>query len=162
MRTGSLLRRKKKQSLGLNTPFCVVSDAQVRDLLAQVRLSHVEELLESFDTPYGHEWQKLLSPGEQQRLMFARVLYWHPRYAGKRETKLYIKGCPGVLQLTLFALVLDEATSAMDPDTEAHLYRLLVESGITVISVSHHPSVIEYHKRIIALDGMGGYDIRHV
>ncbi|ORY94202.1 ABC transporter transmembrane region 2-domain-containing protein [Syncephalastrum racemosum] len=116
-----------------------LSDAQVRDLLTKVRLSHVEELLESFDTPYGHEWQKLLSPGEQQRLMFARVLFWRPRYA-----------------------VLDEATSAMDPDTEAHLYQLLVTSGITVVSVSHHPSVIEYHKRIIALDGMGGYEIRDV
>lgn len=49
-----------------------------------VRLGHLSELIQSYDTPYGQEWNKLLSPGEQQRLIFARVFYWKPRFAGNK------------------------------------------------------------------------------
>ena len=48
-------------------------------------MSHLEEMMESFDARFGEEWQKMLSPGEQQRLMFTRILYWRPRFAGKYE-----------------------------------------------------------------------------
>lgn len=61
----------------------IVPDRIVRDLLRQVRLEHLEMLIESFDTPYAQEWSKLLSPGEQQRLVFTRILYKRPQFAGK-------------------------------------------------------------------------------
>lgn len=56
-------------------------------------------------------------------------------------------------------IVLDEATSAMDKDTEDYLYEALIHMGTSVISVSHHPNVIDYHNTIVRLDGQGGYTI---
>ena len=32
---------------------------------------------------YGQEWNTMLSPGEQQKLAFARLFYWKPVFAGK-------------------------------------------------------------------------------
>ena len=46
-------------------------------------------MIQSFDARFGEEWQKMLSPGEQQRLMFTRILYWKPRFAGKKKKKLF-------------------------------------------------------------------------
>ncbi|KAI8887908.1 ATP-binding cassette sub-family D member 4, partial [Backusella circina FSU 941] len=113
-----------------------VSDEQIVDLLEKLRLSHLSGLIQSYDTVYGQEWFKFLSPGEQQRLVFARVLFWNPRFA-----------------------VLDEATSSIDKDTEEYLYKLLMESGTTVISVSHHTNVVRFHHVIVKLDGAGHYTI---
>ncbi|HEX4571153.1 MAG TPA: ABC transporter ATP-binding protein/permease, partial [Dongiaceae bacterium] len=52
----------------------------------------------------SHQWDRRMSPGEQQRLAFARALLQRPDW-----------------------LFLDEATSALDPETEAALYKLLIE-----------------------------------
>lgn len=106
--------------------------------MEKVRLSHLSGLIQSYDTVYTQEWSKFLSPGEQQRLVFARIFYWKPRFA-----------------------VLDEATSAMDKETEEHLYQSLIDLGTTVISVSHHPNVVEFHDTIVRLDGQGGYTVEH-
>lgn len=58
-------------------------------------------------------------------------------------------------------IVLDEATSAMDKETEDYLYQALINLGTSVISVSHHPNVIDYHNVIVRLDGQGGYTIEN-
>ncbi|CAO3629097.1 unnamed protein product [Mucor fragilis] len=118
------------------TPAAKITDQEIVQLLQKVRLSHLSGLVKSYDTVYGQEWSKMLSPGEQQRLVFARIFYWKPRFA-----------------------VLDEATSAMDKDTEDYLYEALINMGTSVISVSHHPNVIDYHNTIVRLDGQGGYSI---
>ncbi|KAL9548323.1 hypothetical protein MBANPS3_005729 [Mucor bainieri] len=120
------------------TPAAKITDQEIVQLLQMVRLSHLSGLVKSYDTVYGQEWSKMLSPGEQQRLVFARIFYWKPRFA-----------------------VLDEATSAMDKDTEDYLYEALINMGTSVISVSHHPNVIEYHSTIVRLDGQGGYTIEN-
>lgn len=104
--------------------------------MEKVRLSHLSGLIQSYDTSYSQEWNKFLSPGEQQRLVFARIFYWKPRFA-----------------------ILDEATSAMDKETEEHLYRSLIDLGTTVISISHNNNVIEMHDTLVRLDGQGGYTI---
>ncbi|KAI8367703.1 ATP-binding cassette sub-family D member 4-like protein [Radiomyces spectabilis] len=113
-----------------------ISDDEVRSLLEQVHLPHLEYLVDSFDTCYGPQWSKMLSPGEQQRLVFARILYWKPTFAA-----------------------LDEAMSGMDNATEAYLYRLIIDMGVTVISVSHHRDMIQFHRQLVEMDGQGGYQI---
>ncbi|CAO0791456.1 unnamed protein product [Mucor circinelloides] len=120
------------------TPATKITDQEIVQLLQKVRLSHLSGLVQSYDTVYGQEWSKMLSPGEQQRLVFARIFYWKPRFA-----------------------VLDEATSAMDKETEDYLYQALINLGTSVISVSHHPNVIDYHNVIVRLDGQGGYTIEN-
>jgi len=69
-------------------------------------------------------WGRRLSPGEQQRLGFARALLHRPDW-----------------------LFLDEATSALDSDMERELYdRLFSElAGTTVVSIAHREQVAEHH-----------------
>ena len=77
---------------------------------------------------------RVLSGGESQRLAIARVLIGKPRYA-----------------------VLDEATSALDAENEAQMYEALGALGITLVSVTHHPGVLKYHKQVLELVGDGGW-----
>ncbi|MGO8952788.1 MAG: ABC transporter ATP-binding protein/permease [Rhodomicrobium sp.] len=74
-------------------------------------------------------WALQLSPGEQQRLAFARALLLRPSW-----------------------LFLDEATSALDEDSEAILYALILETlrGCAVISVAHRRSIARFHDRQLA------------
>jgi putative ATP-binding cassette transporter len=71
-----------------------------------------------------------LSPGEQQRLAVARALLNRPQW-----------------------LFLDEATAALDADTEDYLYRLLRERlpETTLISIAHRSHVAEHHRRRMTL-----------
>jgi putative ATP-binding cassette transporter len=84
------------------------------------RLAHLAGRLDDADN-----WSQRLSPGEQQRLAFVRVLLIRPD--------------------TVF---LDEATSAMDGDTEAALYSLLADelAGSTIVSIAHRETVARYHE----------------
>jgi putative ATP-binding cassette transporter len=81
-----------------------------------------------------HEWAKLLSLGEPQRLAFARVLLAEPRYA-----------------------MLDEASSALDAPNEALLYGQLADSGITPVSVSHRPWLLRFHHQVLDMPGDGSW-----
>jgi putative ATP-binding cassette transporter len=76
------------------------------------------------------DWASMLSPGEQQRLAFARILVNHPRY-----------------------VFLDEATAALDIANQERLYHILRSMKLTFISVSHSPLLVGYHDRILELTG---------
>ncbi|KAI7902855.1 ATP-binding cassette sub-family D member 4 [Cokeromyces recurvatus] len=114
-----------------------ITDEDIVYLLEKVHLNRLSGLIQSYDTVYSQqEWnKKLLSPGEQQRFMFARLFYWKPRFA-----------------------VLDEATSAMDKEMANNLYKTLM-CTTTVISVSHRPEIIDLHRILVHLDGNGGYTV---
>jgi vitamin B12/bleomycin/antimicrobial peptide transport system ATP-binding/permease protein len=75
-------------------------------------------------------WNRMLSPGEQQRLGIARALLVAPDY-----------------------LLLDEATAALDDAAEGALYRLLAERlrGTTIISIGHRTTLNVFHRRHLAL-----------
>ncbi|MGB8699735.1 MAG: ATP-binding cassette domain-containing protein [Thermosynechococcaceae cyanobacterium] len=70
----------------------------------------------------------MLSLGEQQRLIFARLLLNQPTFA-----------------------ILDEATSALDIYNEALLYEQLQSTNITFLSVGHRPTLNRYHSSILSL-----------
>ena len=80
------------------------------------------------------DWARMLSPGEQQRIAFARVLLTRP-----------------------VAVFLDEASSALDEGLELTLYQLLRTElpGTTVVSVSHRRSVEQFHRHRLELLGDG-------
>jgi putative ATP-binding cassette transporter len=75
-------------------------------------------------------WSQRLSPGEQQRLAFARILLLQPSL-----------------------LFLDEATSALDEQSEANLYSLLRAAAWrpTIVSVAHRTSLRAFHDRVLDL-----------
>ncbi|KAJ2162647.1 hypothetical protein GGF46_000520 [Coemansia sp. RSA 552] len=117
----------------------VCTDDELRQLLETVGLGHLEQRLgwRGYDQPYSVQaWQRLLSPGEQQKLSVARVLFQRPTFAA-----------------------LDECTSAVDAATEAQLSRALVDAGITLVSVSHHEALAEFHRWRLRLDGRGGHEL---
>ena len=47
----------------------------------------------------------------------------------------------------------------MDTNAETHLYNILSEMNISIISISHHVNIINYHNKIVTLDGLGGYKV---
>ena len=82
----------------------------------------------------GQTWALQLSPGEQQRIAFARVLVQKPDW-----------------------LFLDEATSAVDEATEANLYRLVRErlAKTTVFSIGHRATLRPFHARLLEVQPSG-------
>ena len=59
----------------------------------------------------------------------------------------------------LFA-ILDECTSNVSLDIEKTAYEKLVESGITLITVTHRESLMKYHDNILFIDGNGGWEFK--
>jgi putative ATP-binding cassette transporter len=102
-----------------------VDGATLQEALEAVGLPELAGRLEEA----GH-WALQLSPGEQQRIAFARALVQKPDW-----------------------LFLDEATSALDEPTEARLYRLVRERlpGTAVFSVGHRGTLSPFHARQLAV-----------
>jgi putative ATP-binding cassette transporter len=111
-----------------------LSDAQLLAILEEVHLPRLAERMGGLDAV--HDWEKLLSIGEQQRLAFARVLVHEP----------------GIV-------ILDEATSALDSGNEASLYARLRANGTTLISIAHRPAVLRHHTHVLHLMGDGGWEM---
>jgi ABC-type uncharacterized transport system fused permease/ATPase subunit len=61
-----------------------VTNSDIMRLLKLVRLESLADTLENdFDQVLTLDWSKMLSPGEQQKLAFARLFYARPMFAGK-------------------------------------------------------------------------------
>jgi putative ATP-binding cassette transporter len=106
-------------------------DQRLRDVLTQVSLAHLRNRLCE-----EQDWAKVLSPGEQQRVAFARVILHRPD-----------------------AVFLDEATSAVEEDLEFALYELLRTElpDTIVVSVGHHGAVEQHHGKHLTLLGGGAW-----
>jgi ATP-binding cassette subfamily D (ALD) long-chain fatty acid import protein len=51
--------------------------------------------------------------------------------------------------------VLDEATSHVPPELEMRMMEHATDLGITLLTVSHRPSLWQYHTNILQYDGLG-------
>jgi putative ATP-binding cassette transporter len=111
-------------------------DDAARSALETVSLGHLGSRLDEVA-----DWAKVLSPGEQQRIAFARVLLAEPK-----------------------AIFLDEATSALDEGQEFALYRALRTRlpDCIVVSVSHRPTLDQHHDRRLELLGDGAWRLESV
>lgn len=112
------------------------SDDQLRAMLTKVALPHLVSRLDE-----EQDWVKVLSPGEQQRAAFARILLTKPK-----------------------AVFLDEATSALDVGLETMLYQLVREElpDTILVSVAHRGTVISLHEQELALLGEGRWRLTPV
>jgi putative ATP-binding cassette transporter len=119
-------------------PVGGLDDETLREALVAVGLRELAGRL----SETGH-WALQLSPGEQQRIAFARALVQKPDW-----------------------LFLDEATSAVDEATEARLYRLVRErlAGTTIFSVGHRATLRPFHSRqlLVRTNGNGPASIVEV
>ncbi len=76
------------------------------------------------------DWSQRLSPGEQQRFAFARIFLTQPGL-----------------------LFLDEASSALDEDSEAELYGLLRAASWrpTIVSIGHRSTLRSFHDQVLEI-----------
>jgi len=109
-----------------------ISDQKMKDMLVECNLGHLIEKL-----PIIANWGQALSLGEQQRVAFIRVLLQKPKW-----------------------LFLDEATSALDEPTEQAIYQMLIKKlpQMTIVSVGHRRTLLQYHHTRLLLDGRGNWD----
>ncbi|MDR3555550.1 MAG: ABC transporter ATP-binding protein/permease [Syntrophobacteraceae bacterium] len=96
-------------------------------VLEQCRLGHLGSSLQHVE-----DWSHALSPGEQQRLAFSKILLAKPDF-----------------------IFLDETTASVDEETEGALYELLRKylpnSG--VVSVGHRGTLLAFHSERLVFDG---------
>jgi vitamin B12/bleomycin/antimicrobial peptide transport system ATP-binding/permease protein len=113
-----------------------IGDPALTDALTRVALGRLVTRLDEVQ-----DWAKVLSPGEQQRIAFARVLLNRPR-----------------------AVFLDEASSALDESLEFDLYRTLRTElpDTIVVSVSHRSTVEQHHEQHLELLGNGEWRLGRV
>ena len=111
------------------TPPGGIDDTVLREALEAVGLSALTGRLGE----HAH-WALALSPGEQQRIAFARALVQKPAW-----------------------LFLDEATSALDEESEVRLYTLLRARlpGVAVVSVGHRSTLRPFHARSLVVTPHG-------
>ncbi|MEY4754715.1 MAG: hypothetical protein RJA44_2390 [Pseudomonadota bacterium] len=110
-------------------PGTQIGDADAARILERVQLGHLAAQLD-----LEQDWSQVLSPGEQQRLAFGRVLANQPTI-----------------------VFLDEATSATDSGLEHGLYSLLRNElpQAIIVSVGHRETLAAFHDRTLQLEGEG-------
>jgi putative ATP-binding cassette transporter len=113
-----------------------IDDNTLKRTLLNVALPHLVERLDEV-----LDWAKVLSPGEQQRIAFARILLTRPK-----------------------VVFLDESTSALDEGLEFLLYQLVRTDlpDTILVSVSHRSTVEQHHTHELELLGDGEWRLGRV
>ncbi len=118
------------ENIGFGAP-----DPELSQIVAAARIANAHEFIQ--ELPYGYETVvgergMSLSGGQRQRLALARAIVGNPR-----------------------VLILDDATSAVDAITEAHIHAELVKNmkGRTTIVIAHRTSTLLLADRIIIVEG---------
>lgn len=123
----ALLNDTLSANIVLGRPFNL---DRLRKVAAQASiLARIEVMPDGFDTVVGERGLKL-SGGERQRIAIARALYGRPD-----------------------VLVLDEASSALDEDTERQIMDGLrdLAQDLTIIAVTHRMSSIQSGDQVVRL-----------
>ena len=111
-----------RHNIAFGIPDEEIDDDRISECIKEARLSDlISELSEGVETVIGDRGIRL-SGGQRQRIAIARALYFSPE-----------------------VLVLDEATSSLDNDTEAAVMEAIeaLHGKVTMIVVAHRLSTIE-------------------
>jgi vitamin B12/bleomycin/antimicrobial peptide transport system ATP-binding/permease protein len=103
---------------------------EIADAFKRVGLAHLVDRIED-EAP----WDQTLSGGEKQRLAFARIFLHNPDI-----------------------IILDEATAALDPESQDKLMALLSRQPdeTALVSVGHRPELEAFHNRKVVLERRKG------
>ncbi|XP_049336790.1 ATP-binding cassette sub-family D member 4 isoform X1 [Astyanax mexicanus] len=116
-----------------------VDDERIKQYLELAGVSSLLKRTGGLDEKVEWNWYDVLSPGEMQRLCFARLFYLQPKYA-----------------------VLDEATSALTEEAEGQMYRTCKQLGMTLMSSGHRSTLEKYHDVMLRLCGGGQWEITKI
>jgi ATP-binding cassette subfamily D (ALD) protein 3 len=112
-----------------------ITDKKLKELLKIVKLEKYIEKGDGLDEFCN--WNDIMAGGEKQRIAMARLFYHKPKFA-----------------------ILDECTSSVSLDVEAIMYNHSKALGITLITVSHRPTLWKYHDYLLRMDG--GYTFEKI
>ncbi len=126
---GVLFNRSIRDNIALNVP-----DLEIEEIIAAAKLAGVHDLIlglpEGYDTLAGERGCRL-STGQRQRIAISRAL----------------ASDPGML-------ILDEATSGLDYESEMHVQKNMrkICQGRTVFIIAHRLTTVRHADRIITLE----------
>jgi putative ATP-binding cassette transporter len=109
-------------------------ETEIHEIMDLCGLEHLRDHLDE-----EGNWSQTLSPGEQQRIAFARIFLLKPTH-----------------------VFLDEATASLDEMTEARLYGSLKERlpASVLISVGHRSTILTWHSLHLTLKSDGSWQLR--
>lgn len=103
-----------------------IEESKLSEVLKDVHLSDLIPLLNE-----EKDWSRYLSPGQQQRINFAKILIRKPKI-----------------------LVMDEPTSSLDEFHENEMFKLLnkkIFKGATILTISHSSALKTFHDRYVEM-----------
>jgi putative ATP-binding cassette transporter len=121
-----------RQAIGFPCNTCGEDD----QVLKVLRIAQLDHLVKKFGLDTVQNWNTLLL-SERQRLSLARIMFKNPDN-----------------------IVVEEATSVLEPDTERMFYALLANTTTTIVSCVSKPDLAKFHNWVLTLSDDGTWKLQ--